>query len=152
MFELPEALRTGIRVVDLQHSELLALLETFKALKLVITRPEYADLTSRQGPLNQTEAKWLESFDGLVEYAEYHFVTEESFFDTFNYPESASHKREHRLFAEKIKAFQELRASKSVLEYQEALIDFLEKWIITHIQKSDMRYADFIKPKLKAES
>lgn len=150
MFELPESLRTGIRVIDLQHSELLALLETFKALKLVITMPKDADLTLSESPLEQTEAKWLESLDGVVEYAEYHFVTEESFFDTFNYPDSESHKREHRLFAEKIKEFQELRTRKSVSEYQDAVIVFLEQWIIAHIQNSDMRYAEFIKPKLKA--
>ncbi len=40
--------------------------------------------------------------DGLVEYANIHFSTEERYFVQFNYEHTAEHKREHSIISAKI--------------------------------------------------
>ncbi len=89
----------------------------------------------------------------LVDYTDYHFVTEERYFDQFRYSESEHHKKEHRYLVEQVnefkKAFDEGKTkrdgSDSALTVD--LWKLLKSWLINHIQISDKKYASLFKEK-----
>jgi hemerythrin len=80
-----------------------------------------------------------EIFTELIAYTQYHFSTEEKYFDKFNYPETFAHKEQHRLFAEKVTEL-EKKFKKADIEVTYELIDFLEDWLVGHVMRSDQKY------------
>ncbi len=87
----------------------------------------------------------------LVEYTDYHFATEEKYFDQFQFIESEKHKEEHRYYVEQVnelkKAFDEGKmireGSDNVLSID--LWKLLESWLIDHLKNSDKNYAPLFK-------
>ena len=77
----------------------------------------------------------------LVEYAVYHFQTEEKYMDKFKYPDTANHKREHQLFAAKAadvkKRFDE---GNLVLSFE--ITNFVKEWIVNHVMNTDKKYSN----------
>lgn len=77
----------------------------------------------------------------LVKYKKFHFVTEEKYFDEFNYENSQEHKLKHREF--------NLKLDKFVVDYNDdpitlayALVDFLEDWLLDHLMTEDQKYVE----------
>jgi len=84
--------------------------------------------------------------NGLIEYAGYHFRTEEKYFDKFGYPDANSHKEEHRDFTKKVAEFKDgLTAGKIGLSME--LLDFLTQWFQTHVKIVDKKYVPFFNEK-----
>jgi len=86
---------------------------------------------------SQSELKKV--LDVLLEYADVHFKTEEEYFDKFNYKNSAEHKKEHQKFRDQMAVFYKKFAAGD-LEITMELIDFLEDWLVYHVDLQDKKY------------
>jgi hemerythrin len=79
---------------------------------------------------------------GLVDYAGAHFLTEETYFDQFGYPDAGSHKEEHSAFTQKVAEFKDgFDAGKLALSI--TVMDFLSSWLRNHIKGVDKKYGPF---------
>ncbi len=112
--------------IDNQHKVLVGLLNEVTAAIEKEIDPEFTE-------------KILSS---LKDYVDYHFKTEEYYFELFDYPDKDQHISEHNIFRNKITEFNENFSN----SHENNLIDifnFLKKWIFIHIEKSDKSYSDF---------
>ena len=82
----------------------------------------------------------------MVEYAGIHFQTEEKYFDKYEYPASAEHKKEHSDFVEKVSDFREKFAAEK-LGLSIEVMSFLADWLQNHIKGSDQKYSGFFQSK-----
>jgi methyl-accepting chemotaxis protein len=75
----------------------------------------------------------------LADYTEYHFGEEEKYFTQTDYPDIKEHLSQHRKFVKKIKTFaKEVEDGDFTTSFD--IIDFLKKWLLEHISKSDRKY------------
>ena len=82
----------------------------------------------------------------LDDYTDFHFKTEEDYFQRFGYAEKDEHIREHNYFREKIGEFkQDFKNTESALTF--SVLNFLRNWLINHIQGTDQKYVSFLKEK-----
>jgi len=79
----------------------------------------------------------------LIDYASYHFATEEDYMRRWAYPEHSQHRDEHRRFIDNVQAFrqafdrEETRLSLDVAE-------FVKSWWQTHILAADKKCGAFL--------
>lgn len=79
----------------------------------------------------------------LNEYAHKHFAAEEQLMQRFRFPQLGVHKIEHVKFAEDVLAFRRrLQGGQTVSAYE--VLQFLRRWLLTHIQELDAEYGRFI--------
>ena len=132
-----DSIALNISEIDNQHKQLVNIInEMFDAMKDTRGIDVIDDILKR-----------------LVDYTDYHFVTEERYFDQFRYSESEHHKEEHRYLVEQVdefkKAFDEGKIkradSDSVLTVD--LWKLLKNWLMNHIKTSDKKYASLFKEK-----
>jgi hemerythrin len=132
-----DSISLNITEIDSQHKQLVKIInELFDAMKDARGFDVLEDILKR-----------------LVDYTEYHFSTEENYFDQFRYIESESHKEEHRFLIKQVnefkKAFDEGKikrdGSDQVLTVD--LWNLLKNWLINHIQISDQQFASLFKAK-----
>ena len=84
--------------------------------------------------------------EGLVGYAGTHFATEEKYFDQYGYPEATAHIGENREFVAKVSDFKQ-GFDEGQIMLSIDVMDFLENWLVTHIQGSDKKYGPFFNEK-----
>jgi len=132
-----DSIALNISEIDNQHKQLVNIInEMFDALKDARGNEVIDDILKR-----------------LVDYTNYHFMTEERYFDQFRYSESEHHKEEHRYLVEQVNEFKkaydrgEIKrdGSDSILSVD--LWSLLKNWLINHIQVSDKKYAPLFKEK-----
>ena len=80
----------------------------------------------------------------LLNYKDYHFKTEEKYFDMYNFEGADEHKKEHIKFGEKI-AEMEKEYKEDVIKLAFELVDFLEDWLINHLINKDQEYVECFK-------
>jgi hemerythrin len=80
--------------------------------------------------------------NGLFDYAQTHFTTEEKYFDQFGYPDAQSHKKEHSDFIQKIVEFK-TGFDSGKLGLSITVMDFLSSWLRNHIMVMDKKYGPF---------
>jgi hemerythrin len=79
----------------------------------------------------------------LVAYTREHFTYEESLMIRAQYPDFVRHKAEHdKLTDEVVRTVQDFDAGKTMLSMQ--LLDFLKKWLQTHILTVDKKYSTYM--------
>ena len=125
---LPDALVTGIDVIDRDHDQLFCLIEEFREAKA----------EHNLGLLKTV-------IYGLVEYTVYHFKKEEMAFEVCGYPETEKHCKEHRKLeatALGLQAELEDHPEAFTPEKLEEIDAFLVDWLDNHITKSDMTYKE----------
>ncbi len=123
-------LETGISEIDQQHRKLVSLVNRL-----------YRAIKSGEG--NEVLGEILNE---LVAYTDYHFKTEEYYFDKFGYPEGALHKEIHRKLTAQVLSFKEkFERGEATLSYD--LLNFLKDWLVNHIGKTDKKYAPFLQEK-----
>ena len=83
--EWNDSYSVNVRIIDLQHKKLIEMLNEFY---------EHVGKDSSQA--------FRTLLDSLVDYTEYHFSTEEKYFQQFAYPDAADHREIHRNFTEKV--------------------------------------------------
>jgi hemerythrin len=125
-------LATGIRQIDLQHQELLEMINELEAA--------YAS--------GATQQACDEIYPRLAAYVLFHFATEESMLPAAASTHARMHRAQHQAFAEQI-ATRRIRPAES-LDMAE-LIAYLRQWLIEHIMKTDRDLAQHIRTANRAE-
>ncbi len=122
------SLSTGIQTIDKEHKQLVKYINSLhKAMK--------------QGSSTTESGKILNE---LINYTSNHFQTEEKFFKRYDYPQYSAHKALHdKLVAEVLDFQKQFKSGNAVLSAD--LMEFLKKWLVEHIQKTDMKYVPFFK-------
>lgn len=120
---------TGVRQIDLQHQELIELIN---------------ELESAHESGHNASAL-AEVLPRLTGYALFHFATEENLMakSAANTAFAQHHVGEHRLFADtvaKMKADCGPDPEKAVVQ----LLDYLKSWLLEHIMKTDMALAQVL--------
>lgn len=114
----------GVEEIDEQHKRFFSLIgELFHA--------------NDSGVTEETIAPYL--LKELDAYAEYHFATEEKYFDLFHYEGAELHKAQHQGFKDRVQeilAQHERREGDTV----STIAEFMEDWLVSHISNSDKRY------------
>jgi hemerythrin len=78
-------------------------------------------------------------FDQLTAFTEYHFSTEEKYFIAFAYEETSKHAAEHTRIKVELQKFRD-RYDKGEKDVIPGLFDFLEAWLIDHLDTYDKKY------------
>jgi len=127
-FTWKEQYSVGIELIDEQHKKLISL---FQILGNAIEN-------------QNSDEKLEELFVDLAKYANYHFETEEKYFELHNYPDSEDHIEGHRDFTQGILLlYQEFRNNRTDLPFQ--LFNFLQNWLEHHVLGSDQEYGKYLK-------
>ena len=120
----------NIREIDNQHRRWFAILN-----KLFDAKGSHQERESLNVILSE-----------LVKYTETHFVNEERLMKAHDYPDLASHIKEHEAFIQKVSDFQQrFEDGKAGLDI--SVLSFLMNWFKNHIQVSDKAYAPFLNEK-----
>lgn len=114
-------------VLDDHHKNLLGLFN--EAYALIIN----------EAPSVQT----IKLVSELKVYAIFHFGEEEKLMKAANYPDMYAHIEEHKKFIGEVEAFK-AAISGNTQALNEDIFLFLANWLISHIQKTDMQYANKI--------
>ena len=77
----------------------------------------------------------------LATYSEYHFATEEKYFDKFGYSDAEAHKKLHDEFRIKVKEFSQDYVGHE-REFAQKISKFMLDWIVNHINDADKAYKD----------
>jgi len=128
-----DSMLTGIAGMDAQHR---ILVDTLSEARTKLT-DELAD------PLFEQITR------DLLAYAIYHFDTEEKLMQEYRYADAApddaaQHLAQHRYFSERVVALR-AEARKGRPGSRDALLAFLQDWLVNHILSSDKRLAEFIR-------
>ena len=117
----------NVEMIDKQHQMLVQMINDLNNAML-------------NGNEKETVGKMI---DKLITYAAMHFAREEHYFDTFKYPETDVHKKQHDDFEKKVSAFEaDFKADRQSLSQD--IIQFLSNWLIEHIKVSDKKFGPFL--------
>lgn len=127
MFEFTNDCRTGMENIDEEHKYLFELLNKAHVLAT----------TDYHGDYYQRIKEMMAELDS---YAELHFSHEEEYMAQIRDPELFSQRKQHAFFREKILALDlvnidDIKEQQCVLT---ELVNFLAKWLYSHILSSDM--------------
>lgn len=123
---------TGVAIIDDQHKVLINMLN------------EASSKLTDRSPLED----FATIVQGLLNYAGYHFGTEERFISERGYAkdvadEAAEHIAQHRDFAGKVMAVKAQIAAGQRIPKAE-LVGFLRDWLVNHILNTDKKLGAFI--------
>lgn len=113
---------TNIEIIDRQHSMLFKLINRLRSM-LEVGDPEYTEI--------------IQLIAELSAYTNYHFKTEEQFLEEKGYKHLDLHRAKHQSFIEKIESFS-LENMLGTPGLANEILDFLETWLLTHIQHLDV--------------
>lgn len=130
MFELTKDLRTNIEAIDNQHAELIRMCNHLEEL---CELPEHVDKYD----------ELIMLVNGLKAYTEEHFAFEEKFLISIGYRKCFSHHAIHKEFIDKINELEDYDIDKDQNGYARMLARAVAQWILVHIAKEDMQYAEF---------
>ena len=118
-------LSVGVPEIDEQHKELFDCL----------ARVEQAIDEKQRG------SSVFFALDQLADYARIHFAVEEIEMRIHRYPDFDAHVEQHRTFESRVKQFSEEALHRNVFE---DVRDFLNNWLVEHIQIADKAYAPYL--------
>lgn len=132
MIKWYENLSVGVKEIDDQHMSFIKMVnELLSAMK--------------EGKSKEIKGKIL---DKLIEYAFYHFTKEERLMEAAGYPDLEEHKKEHEAFVDKLIEFQKAY-SENKNSLSSEMVNFMNKWWLTHIRVSDKKYEPYLTKKAK---
>lgn len=118
----------GIHVIDYQHKKLVNLIN---------------DLHEANQRVDFKDDLLGVILDELVDYACYHFATEEKYMDKVSYSNFEHHHKQHEAFTQKINLFKErFYLGKEKIDAE--LLEFLKGWLINHILKEDIQITHYV--------
>ena len=126
LIEWNDSLSVKIAEIDQQHQKLISMIN------------ELNDAMSH-GKGKDVMARIL---GNLINYTSTHFRTEEKYFDQFDYPDKANHKREHTTFVNKVTDFKD-GFEKGSIGLTIQVMNFLSDWLQNHIRGTDQKYSAF---------
>ena len=80
-------------------------------------------------------------FKELFDYANYHFSTEERYFEEFKYEGAPLHIEEHKNYIKRLSEIQ-TKLSEDHTKAAVELVDFMEDWFVHHINLVDKQYTE----------
>lgn len=113
----------GIAEIDAQHQKMIGIINTLYRAMQASTEKEEMNIILQE----------------LIEYANYHFATEEEHFKEFNYLDTENHIKAHNAYREQISKFTEEYYNNAIMLPFE-MMDFLGEWWTGHIQGIDRKY------------
>lgn len=117
----------GNAKIDAQHKELISIIN------------KLADAMQKGTASNVLG----EIVNELVRYTSVHFSDEERIFSKTAYPDTEAHKAKHKFLMVKVESIKsDYAAGKMALSIP--VLDFLKKWLMEHIMKSDKTYSPYI--------
>ena len=122
-------LETGVRMIDLQHQELIELIN-----ELEIEHEHGRDDAALKNILPR-----------LTAYVLFHFSTEEDLMANVmaSDPHAIRHVEEHREFAEKVALFKTDRCIDPIRTLVQ-LLAYLRSWLVEHIMSTDKELGEYI--------
>ena len=121
-----DTLATGIRQVDLQHQELIELINALEQANAAGRRQEALE----------------ECLPRLSAYMLFHFGTEEAMLLKADEAHASRHRTQHREFTDRITA---LRTQPPESIDLSELVAYLQRWLVEHIMKTDRDLARQVK-------
>jgi len=117
----------GIELIDLQHKELVKILNKLAS-----------HLANLSTPLVLNEI-----FDELANYADYHFNSEEEIWKTYLKDDIwlSNHEKTHSSFISEVIRIKENKDNKSLDDVIHDIVSFLSQWLAYHILDNDKRMA-----------
>ena len=135
-FKWDEGLATGNYIIDLQHRELFKLMERLIA---AINR-------------NKGKEEISNAIAFVEEYTAHHFRAEEKMQQVNSYPDFDFHRRQHQEITKEFILFKsELQSDGPSLELAVRSMTAVGKWITTHINVLDRKFAEYLREKTKIE-
>ena len=129
LIQWSDRLILGIPLVDKQHERLVQLANDLHA----------ACLEGRES----ANSYFIEAAREAVKYVGYHFTTEEKMMLLLEYPDYASHKKEHEQFTKEVLIqTQKFDEQKSLAANR--FVHFLKDWILSHVSICDRTMAEYI--------
>ena len=116
----------GVKEIDLQHQKMFSIINDLYDSMVVFKAHEGID----------------EVIESLVDYADFHFKTEEKYFEKFDYEEKEAHKAIHQEYRDEVKRLTEKRGEGVGVELSYDIFDFLQKWWVGHINFEDKKYTE----------
>ncbi len=112
----------GVEEIDSQHKQLINMVNEF-----------YDNLNHEREALGKL-------LNSLVDYAGYHFSTEEKYMHKFNYPDTYIHEKEHEMFIKRAIDVKKLyEEGKLVISLE--ITNFIKEWIVNHVLGTDKKYS-----------
>ncbi len=129
-YEMKPEYFTGIAEIDKEHARLFELAQ------------ETDDLLEDDLLQGKTE-QLVYLVSELINYTRIHFSHEEDYLRSIHYSDFAAHSAQHRSFEDSLLKF-DLDSAEGDYgrqnEIAKGLLEFLVKWLVSHILKVDMRY------------
>jgi len=127
-----ENLSVGIDSIDRQHKTLIKLID------------ELHDVVDGDSALRAERISSVIS--KLINYTKVHFMYEELIiFKHISFPGADDHKYMHEKLFDQVAKFQEKLKTENIDEIYPQLMEFLNRWLSSHILKEDMKYARYVK-------
>ena len=127
MIEWNDNLFVNVKEIDRQHKELVNMLN-------------YLNDAMISGVDNIAAIELIEK---MKDYAAYHFSTEETLMDQYQYPGISDHKHQHEEFSKKIVQVEtDSKNRKSAISMD--ILNFLCDWVVTHVSETDKKLGDFL--------
>ncbi|MGB0670152.1 MAG: bacteriohemerythrin [Rhodospirillales bacterium] len=120
---------TGNSLIDFDHKMLINLINDLEARVTNRAKPEEISHVISQ----------------LATYVDKHFAREEGIFMPTDYPDKESHLAKHQDITATVTDIVELYKRDPKQVQLDKVLDFLMKWLNSHILKTDMAYTPFIK-------
>lgn len=132
MFKWSDSFETGITEIDKQHRKLVDIGAKLEDMLDTGDSVDYYDYI-------------LETLDELKDYAEYHFSYEEKKMEECGYKELDQHRMEHLFFVKRINKLSMQDIDSQQLGVITEALNFLAKWLFSHILNEDMKYVSSFK-------
>lgn len=126
----------GIKEFDEQHKELLKIA---KEIYVILCASEEGDGS------HDYYDDIMHVLERLYDYTEYHFSSEEEEFKRVDYVDAQEHILEHEYFKQQLNKIIKRDIDANQYENMNDILEFLTKWLIHHILKTDMAYVDALK-------
>lgn len=127
------AYATGIESIDAQH---LQLVDLINRLAVSVERQDREDMS--------------DILHGLRQYVDNHFAFEEQLIAESGYPYAEAHIRCHRRFVDRLDSF--CRRFEAGAYITRELLNFLKRWLVSHIALDDQAYVPAVMSALRVES
>ncbi len=130
LFQWSQKYSVNVKEIDQQHIRLFDLInDLHDAMKVGKSQRVMADI-----------------LQGLIDYTDYHFSTEEKYMTLYGFPDYLQHRSEHRNFVAKVQGFHSSFKAGS-LSLSLDIMHFLKDWLSNHILVKDKVYGSFFNQK-----
>lgn len=127
-----QELLTGIKEIDEQHRELISKINNFIDGLAIYEK-------------NKVMTELEELFDYMVQYANFHFSTEEDIMEKYSCPLREIHRMQHQYFVMEVNKLKFDMKTKGITpEFVKKVEDLLVRWVKYHISQVDMKLKECV--------